>query len=79
MFVFLDSHNSVQNVVDIGISWTRSYSSPSMSMFHTRSMVTIMKWLVPESGWVKFNTVGAISLNSYLAVIERVIRNIDGN
>ncbi|KAH1039618.1 hypothetical protein J1N35_041361 [Gossypium stocksii] len=50
-----------------------------MPSFHIGPMVTTMKWLAPKSGWVKLNTNGAVSLNSYLAAIKGVIRDVDGN
>ncbi|KAK5836378.1 hypothetical protein PVK06_012165 [Gossypium arboreum] len=50
-----------------------------MPRFHAKPMVTTMKWSAPESGWVKLNTNGAVSLNSYSAAIGGVIRDADGN
>ncbi|MBA0879945.1 hypothetical protein Goshw_023129 [Gossypium schwendimanii] len=41
-------------------------------------MVTAMKWLAPESGWVKLNIDGAFLLNSYSTAIGGVIRDAEG-
>ncbi|KAH1081368.1 hypothetical protein J1N35_021129 [Gossypium stocksii] len=54
---------------------TRSYSPPSMAMFHSGSMATDSEWSTSKSGWVKLNTDGAVSLSSNSATIGGVIRD----
>ncbi|KAH1072021.1 hypothetical protein J1N35_024349 [Gossypium stocksii] len=79
MFVFSNSHSSIQDVVDTGISWMRIYSPPSMAMFHSNSMASDSKWLAPESSWVKLNTDCAVLASAHSAAVGGVIRDADGN
>lgn len=77
--MFSNSHSSIQDAVDTGISWTRSYSPPSMAMFHSNSMASDSKWLASESGWVKLNTDGAVLTSAHSAAVGGVIRDADGS
>lgn len=79
MFVFSEGHSFVQEVVDIGISWTKSYSPSSRDKFHFNPSVSASKWLAPENGWVKLNMDGAVSTSTQSASIVEVIRDAEGS
>ncbi|MBA0874777.1 hypothetical protein Goshw_021955 [Gossypium schwendimanii] len=77
LFVFSNGHNYVQKLVDISITWTKSYAKSDSAWPQLNPLVSDTWWSPLEKGWIKHNTDEAMSYISNWASMGGMIRDAD--
>ncbi|MFQ6627692.1 hypothetical protein Gotur_005723 [Gossypium turneri] len=78
IFIFNNSHNIVDVVVDTSLNWTKSFVNLKSCELHRIQMASGDHWGKAEKGWIKLITNGAFLKSTNIAVIGGVFRDHDG-
>lgn len=77
-FIFHNSHNTVDVVVDTSLASTESFVNLKSCELHRIQTASSDYWGKPEKGWVKLNTNGAFLKSINIVAIRGVFRDHDG-
>lgn len=76
--IFSNSHRNAQTIISMSHIWTMSYLEFDNKMKVHPSTNLHSKWSPPNTGWIKLNSDGAVSLDGQFLTIGGVLCDYEG-